>query len=145
MGRNHEDYLCICNFYEDFKGAIRNQTIGTHLLKIFTRDVLYFSYFLFLFIFWERSWAGEVRERGGQRIQSGLCTVKLTAVSLTQGLNPQTMRSWSEPKSDTQPTEPPRRPYSDLLDPVSLKPEWRNRNFYRLLALSSLIFASSHV
>ena len=34
---------------------------------------------------------------------------ELSAQSLTWGLNPWTMR-WPEPKSDAQPTEPPRRP-----------------------------------
>ena len=35
---------------------------------------------------------------------------ELSAQSLMRGLNPQTVRSWPELKSDAQPTEPPRRP-----------------------------------
>ena len=35
---------------------------------------------------------------------------KLSAQSPMQGLNSQTARSLPEPKSDAQPTEPPRRP-----------------------------------
>ena len=36
---------------------------------------------------------------------------KLSAQNPMRGLNPQTVRSCPEPKSDTQPTEPPRCPY----------------------------------
>ena len=51
---------------------------------------------------------------------------KLSAQSPTEGSNSSTSRLWPEPKSDTQPTEPPRRPYSKLstsasspcLDPI---------------------------
>ena len=35
---------------------------------------------------------------------------ELSAQSPTRGSNSRTVRSWPEPKSDTQPTEPPRRP-----------------------------------
>ena len=35
---------------------------------------------------------------------------ELSAQSLMWGLNPQAVRSGPEPKSDAQPTEPPRRP-----------------------------------
>ena len=35
---------------------------------------------------------------------------ELSAQSVTQGLNPSTARSRPEPKSDAQPTEPPRSP-----------------------------------
>ena len=44
-----------------------------------------------------------------------------TAQSLTWGSNPGTMRSWPEPKSDTQPTEPPRRPSHWSFYPKSTK------------------------
>ena len=63
--------------------------------------------FIYLFIF-ERETEYELgrgRERGRQNPQS-----RLQVLSPTQGLNPWTMRSWPEPKSDAQPTEPPRRP-----------------------------------
>ena len=52
----------------------------------------------------EWAWAGEgqrERDRGSKTGSAG------TAVSPAWGLNSQTMRSWPEPKSDTQPTEPP--------------------------------------
>ena len=35
---------------------------------------------------------------------------ELSAQSLTRGSNSQAVRSWPEPKSDAQPTEPPRCP-----------------------------------
>ena len=35
---------------------------------------------------------------------------RLSAQSLMRGSNPQTVRTWPEPKSVAQPTEPPRRP-----------------------------------
>ena len=64
--------------------------------------------FLSLFIyFWEResTSGGEAeRERGRQRIRG-----RIQALSCHS--NPQTMRSWPETKSDTQPAKPPRHPW----------------------------------
>ena len=49
---------------------------------------------------------GRNRERGRQRIQSSLCTV---SAKPDMGIEPtnRTVRSWPEPKSVTQPIEPP--------------------------------------
>ena len=67
--------------------------------------------FIYLFIF-ERETEYELgrgREREAQTLKQALHS-ELSAQSPTWGLNSETMRSWPEPKSDAQPTEPPRRP-----------------------------------
>ena len=61
--------------------------------------------------FWERETEheqGRSREKG--RDTESEAGSKLSAQSPTRGSNPQTARSWAKPKSDAQPTEPPRRP-----------------------------------
>ena len=71
-----------------------------------------------LIYFWERErereseheW-GRGRERGRQNPKQSPGS-ELSAQSPTQGSNSQTARSWLEPKSDAQPTEPPRYPVS---------------------------------
>ena len=52
------------------------------------------------------------RERGaeGKWDKGSKAGSVLIAASLMRGLNSQTGRSWPEPKSDSRPTEPPRRP-----------------------------------
>ena len=62
--------------------------------------------------FWDRNraWVEEgQRESGDTQSEAGS---RLRAVSTEPmwGSNPQTARSWPEPKPDAQPTEPPRRP-----------------------------------
>ena len=62
--------------------------------------------------FWDRdrAWVGEgLRERETQNPKQAPGS-ELSAQSPTQGSNSQTVRSWPEPKSVAQPTEPPRRP-----------------------------------
>ena len=55
-------------------------------------------------------WMGEgQRERETQNPKQTPGS-KLSTQSLMHGLNPRTMRSWPEPKLDSQPTEPPRCP-----------------------------------
>ena len=53
---------------------------------------------------------GRGRERWRQNLKQALAS-ELPAQSQTQSLNSRATRSWPEPKSDTQPTEPPRCPY----------------------------------
>ena len=72
-------------------------------LLFFLLTYLFIRLFACLFLFILRGGA----ERGGQRIRSGLCADRLTAVSPAPGSNSQTIRSWPEPKSDAQRTEPP--------------------------------------
>ena len=55
----------------------------------------------------ERMQAGEGEREGDRVPQAGSA---LESVSPMWGLNPRTSRSWPEPKSDTEPTEPPRCP-----------------------------------
>ena len=63
--------------------------------------------------FWERGRQSRVgegqRERETQNLKQAPGS-ELSAQSPTRGSNSRTMRSWPEPKSDAQPTEPPRRP-----------------------------------
>ena len=59
-----------------------------------------------------RGGAERERERQNQKQAPGS---ELAAQSPTRGLNSQTVRSWPEPKSDAQPTEPPRHPNIMLL------------------------------
>ena len=49
------------------------------------------------------------RERETQKQKATLGS-ELSAQSQMWGLNPRTVRSWPEPKSDVSPTEPLRRP-----------------------------------
>ena len=67
-------------------------------------------FFLMFIYFWDRETEherGRVRERGRHRMWS-----RLQALSCQHradaGLEPITVRSWPEPKSEAQPTEPPR-------------------------------------
>ena len=74
-----------------------------------------FKLFLMFIHFWEterdRVWAGEgaERERETQNPKQAPGAERL-AQSPMRGSNSQTARSWPEPKSDTQPTQPPRHP-----------------------------------
>ena len=57
----------------------------------------------------DRAWTEEgQRERETQNIKQAPGS-ELSAQSLTQGLNPRTVRSQPEPRPDTQPSKPPRR------------------------------------
>ena len=68
----------------------------------------------------DRAWAGEVqRERETQNPKQAPGS-ELSAQSPTRGSNSRTARSWPEPKSDAQPTEPPRRPVPGTVIKVSL-------------------------
>ena len=80
--------------------------------------ILIFNFLMFLY-FWERE-----RERQTDRVSRGGAEREgetqnskqapgsmLSAKRPKRGSNSQTVRSWPEPKSDTQPTEPPRHPY----------------------------------
>ena len=64
-----------------------------------------------LIYFWkgDRAQVGQ-RERETQNLKQAPGS-ELSAQSPMRGSNPQTVRSWPEPKSDAQLTEPPRRPY----------------------------------
>ena len=67
---------------------------------------------MFFIYFWDRdrAWAGEEqRERETQNLKQAPGS-ELSAQSPTWGSNSRTARSWPEPKSDAQPTEPPRHP-----------------------------------
>ena len=58
----------------------------------------------------DRAWMGEgQRERETQNLKQAPGS-EPSAQSLTRGSNSRTARSWPEPKSDAQPTEPPMRP-----------------------------------
>ena len=72
--------------------------------------------------FWDRerhrarTWE-EQRERGTQNPKLATGS-ELSAQSPTRGSNSRTVRSWPEPKSDAQSTEPPRRPNPNTLWPL---------------------------
>ena len=72
----------------------------------------------YLFIFEtqkDRAWAGEgQRGRETQNPKQALGS-ELSAQSPMRGSNSRTARSWPEPKSDAQLTEPPRRPSSSFI------------------------------
>ena len=73
--------------------------------------IVFFNVYLFL-----RQRAherGRVRERGRQNLKQAPDS-ELSAQSPTRGWNSQTARSWPEPKSVAQPTEPPRHPMCTL-------------------------------
>ena len=70
---------------------------------------------LMFICFWERerdrAWAGEgQRERETQNPKQAPRS-QLSAHNLTWGSDSQTVRSWPEPKLDSQPTEPSRHPW----------------------------------
>ena len=55
------------------------------------------------------------RERRRHRIWSKLQAPSCQHRAPVQGSNPQTVRSWPEPKSNTWPTEPRSRPWKDIV------------------------------
>ena len=77
--------------------------------------MLFKIFFVMFIYFWERErervQAGEgQKERKTQNLKPTPGS-ELSAQSLTQASNSQTVRSWPEPKLDAQPTEPPRSPW----------------------------------
>ena len=75
----------------------------------------FFFFFLHLFLrdIVRQSGSGERSEREEGTGSEAGSSSELSAQSLTRGLNSQAVRSWSEQKSDAQPTEPPRRPWNE--------------------------------
>ena len=72
---------------------------------------LFFHFYVFLR---DRAWVGEgQRDRETQNVKQAPGS-ELSAQSLTRSLNPWIMRSWPEPKSDAQLTQPPRCPWGEL-------------------------------
>ena len=79
--------------------------------------LLWFFFFFFFNVYLfltererDRAWVGEgQRERETQNPKPAPGS-ELSAQSPTRGSNPQTVRSWPEPQSDAQPTEPPSAP-----------------------------------
>ena len=75
-------------------------------------------FLMFIFIFGterDRAWAGGAERERETQNQKQAPGSELSAQSPTRGSNPWTVRSWPEPKSDAQPTEPPRSPRLALL------------------------------
>ena len=98
---------------------------------------LFFLMFIYLFLReTEREVLGAYIEEGQKESeiqnlkQAPGC--KLSAQSLTRGLNSQTVRSWPEPKSDAQPTEPPRCPTEYVILDLRVV-EFKRHIGYRLL------------
>ena len=86
------DYLLI-----DFRRSKRKFVFG-------------YQHYFKVFYFWDRAWTGEgQRERETQNLKQAAGS-EWSAQSPMRGSNSQAVRSWPEPKSDAQPTEPPRRP-----------------------------------
>ena len=87
----------------------QKEKIAKELLVFFSFS-FFFNFFKFYLFLRERAWVGE---RQGERETQNLKQApgaELSAQSPMRGSNSQTVRSRPEPKSDTQPTEPPRRP-----------------------------------
>ena len=78
----------------------------------------FFNFFFYVY-FWQRerdrAWVGEGQRERETQNQKQAPGSEPSAQSLTQGSNSRTTRSWPEPKSDTQPTEPPRCPWSAVI------------------------------
>ena len=81
------------------------------------------------FIFWERerAQAGEGQRETHTQNPKQASGSELSAQSPTRGRNPRTVRSRPEPKSDTQPTEPPR--HADFFFFLSSYIQWLNLQF----------------
>ena len=85
---------------------------------------MFFILFLLLFFkyvfIWERERERDIEQEGERQRERETQDPKqtpgseLSAQSPTRGSNPRTARSWPEPKSGAQPTEPPRRPQNIL-------------------------------
>ena len=58
----------------------------------------------------DRAWVGEEQRKRETQNSKQAPASKLSAQSPMRGSNPQTVKSWPEPKLGTQRTEPPRRP-----------------------------------
>ena len=84
---------------------------------LFCFEFFFFSMFLFIFeTERDRAWVRKgQRERETQNRKQAPGS-EPSAQSPMWGSNSQTVRSWSEPKSDAQPTEPPRRPRIFVFD-----------------------------
>ena len=83
-------------------------------LKELQVPLFFFNVFIY---FWDRdrAWAAEgQREREMQNLKQAPGS-ELSAQIPTWGSNPQTTRSWPEPKSDAQLTERPRHPKTKIL------------------------------
>ena len=98
--------------------------LGTYKITfIENSNLFFFLNFLkmFLFIFEREGMCeheqGRSTERGRHRIWNGLQALRHQHRAQCGGLNSWTTRSWPEPKMDTQPTEPPRRPSNLFLKP----------------------------
>ena len=66
----------------------------------------------------ERAWVGKGQGERETRNPKPAPGSELSAQGPKRGSNSWTVRSWPEPKSDAQPTEPPRSPWSKLLSKV---------------------------
>ena len=82
--------------------------------------------------FWERErervQVGEEQRRGNRGTKAGSAP---TTESPTWGSSSQTARSWSEPKSDAQLTEPPRRPKKRFTHPNKENNRSFSSHFYK--------------
>ena len=118
LNRSYFPAFCMpCDFCCCWKLDVWNSQCGTLEISFspYPRVCCFlFLIFLTFIYFWEtergRVWAGEgQRERETQNSKQAAGS-ELSAQSPTWGPNSQIVRSWPEPKSDTQPTEPRRRP-----------------------------------
>ena len=108
----------ISNYGSDVTGREvgKRRTVAQHtdMVNIFrsVRVSCFFLNFLMFIYFWRRetqNMSEGQRERETQNPKQALSS-ELTAQSLTRGSNSLTARSWPEPKSDAQLTEPSRCP-----------------------------------
>ena len=99
---------------------------------------LFFFLFFNVYLFLRESVSRGGAERDTHTESKAGSSSELSAQSPTQGSNSQSVRSWPEPKSDTQPTEPPRHPNKTICSPVSVPlptkylfcPHFRLRTFH---------------
>ena len=90
-------------------------------LSVFCFVFNFFFFFLRLNYFWEREreskqgrggaeTKGDTESEAGSRLRAISTETEQSSLSSTRGSNSRVVRSWPEPKSDAQPTEPPRHP-----------------------------------
>ena len=123
----------VCTFAFVFNGFSFGRRVREDLIVIYLyiRMLMCLKNFFLMFI-WEREreMSGEgQRERETQNWKQAPGS-ELSAQSSMQASNPRTVRSWSELKSDAQPTEPPRRPWILVYLNVSLPQSWKSSFAY---------------
>ena len=123
-------HLCI------FSDVICTKVFGTFFKLVFLNFYFIKKFFLNVY-FWDRDRAlvGEGQRERETQMQKQAPGSEVSVQSPRQGSNSQTMRSWPEPKSVAQPTEPPRHPYFIFIISALLRYNWQNCKIFKVYVM----------